>query len=163
MGMLISACRPDKNKFPAEPFLQLNGAYIFNNGADKDSFILLEMYYRDGDGDIGLDPGDTTPPFNPSGSEFYNLKVWMLEKKNGKWIKPINPLSNPPDTLNFHERIPRITPTGRVKWIEGNISLNVLAEPYGLKPDTVMIQAVLTDRSLKKSATVTSQVLVLKH
>lgn len=136
---------------------------MYNNGSGKDSFILLELYYRDGDGDVGLDPGDTMPPFNAAGDEFYNLKVWMLEKKNGKWVKPINPLSIPPDTLNFHERIQRITPTGRAKWIEGMISLNVLAEPYGLKPDTVMVQARLTDRSLKRSALVSSDIIVLRH
>lgn len=162
-GLMLFSCQPDKNKFSSVPFLQLKGAYVYNNGFDKDSFILLELYYHDGDGDIGLDPGDTASPFQYGGQEFYNLKIWMLEKKNGKWVKPFNPLSNPPDTLNFHQRIPRITPTGRAKWIEGNLSINILTEPYGLKPDTVKLQVVLTDRKRQKSELLETEELILKH
>lgn len=160
---VLFACRPDKNKFSEVPFLQIKGAYVYNNGFDKDSFIELVMHYRDGDGDIGLDPGDTVPPFHYGGSAFYNLKIWMLQKVNGKWIKPINPLSNPPDTLNFHERIPRITPTGRAKWIEGDLSVKIPAEPFGLKPDTIKLQVLLMDRKLQNSGLLESEELVLKH
>lgn len=157
------ACRPDKNKFPERPFLQLKGAYIFNNGNGKDSFIELEMYYHDGDGDIGLSQQDTFPPFNFGSPEFYNLKIWMYEKKNGKWLKPLNPLTLPPDTLNFHERLPVITPSGSSKWIEGNLNITIPAEPFSLKPDTVFFEVQLIDRSLKKSDLVRSEVLILKH
>jgi hypothetical protein len=87
----------------------------------------------------------------------------MLQKVNGKWIKPINPLSSPPDTLNFHERIPRITPTGRAKWIEGDLIVNIPAEPYGLKPDTIKLQVMLMDRKLRSSGLLESEELVLKH
>lgn len=157
------SCRPDKNKFSSTPFLQLNGVYVFNNGNGKDSFIEIEMFYRDGDGDIGLSPSDTFAPFNEGGTEFYNLKIWMYEKKNGKWLKPLNPLTIPPDTLNFHERLPVITPSGRSKWIEGNLSVTVPAEPYSLKPDTVFFEIQLTDRSLRKSEVCRSEVLILRH
>ena len=164
MAMFIfGSCGTDKNKYPPEPFLQINGAYVYNNGNGKDSFIELDMYYRDGDGDIGLNDGDTLPPFNFGGTDFHNLKIWMYEKKNGKWVKPFNALANPPDTVNFHERIPRITPTGRVKWIEGKLTAYIPAEPFGLKPDTVKLQVRLTDRSLRRSAWVESEVLILKH
>ena len=121
------------------------------------------MHYRDGDGDIGLDPGDTAPPFHYGGSAFYNLKIWMLQKVNGKWIKPMNSLINPPDTLNFHERIHRITPTGRAKWIEGDLSVKIPAEPFGLKPDTIKLQVLLMDRKLQNSGLLESEELVLKH
>lgn len=161
--VVLFACRPDKNKFSEVPFLQIKGAYIYNNGFDKDSFIELSMHYRDGDGDIGLDPGDTSPPFNPGGVAFYNLKIWMWQKVNGKWIKPINLLINPPDTLNFHERIPRITPTGRAKWIEGDLSVKIPAEPYGLKPDTIKLQVMLIDRKLQNSGWLETEELFLKH
>jgi hypothetical protein len=161
--VVLFACRPDKNKFSEVPFLQIKGAYIYNNGFDKDSFIELVMHYRDGDGDIGLDPGDTAPPFNNGGWAFYNLKIWMWEKVNGQWIKPINLLANPPDTLNFHERIPRITPTGRAKWIEGDLSVKIPAEPYGLKPETVKLQVMLMDRKLQSSGWLESEELLLKH
>jgi hypothetical protein len=161
--LFIAACSTDKNKYPPEPFLQINGAYVYNNGNGKDSFIELDMFYRDGDGDIGLDVRDTIPPFQMGSPDFYNLLIWMYEKKNGKWVKPFNALANPPDTVNFHERIPRITPTGRVKWIEGKLTVYIPAEPFGLKPDTVKLKARLTDRALRRSAWVESDILILKH
>ncbi len=145
------------------PFLQIKGAYVYNNGFDRDSFIQLELHYRDGDGDIGLDPGDTAPPFNAGSYAFYNLKIWMWQKVNGQWIKPINMLANPPDTLNFHERIPRITPTGRAKWIEGDLTVNIPAQPYGLKPDSVKLQVMLMDRKLQSSGWLETEELFLKQ
>ncbi|MBL7811676.1 MAG: hypothetical protein JNL57_05590 [Bacteroidetes bacterium] len=161
--LLLCGCRPDKNKFPDEPYLRLLQANVFNNGVDKDSFILLNLYYHDGDGDLGLNPGDTSPPFNATGTEFFNLHVWMYERKNGQWVKPVNLLSPTKDTLNFHERIPRITPTGRSKWVEGNLDLRIPAEPVGLKPDTVKITVQLTDRARRKSAVAETEAIVLKH
>ena len=163
LSAVLFACRPDKNKFSEVPFLQIKGAYVYNNGFDRDSFIQLELHYRDGDGDIGLDPGDTAPPFNAGSYAFYNLKIWMWQKVNGQWIKPINMLANPPDTLNFHERIPRITPTGRAKWIEGDLTVNIPAQPYGLKPDSVRLQVMLMDRKLHNSGWLESEELLLKQ
>ncbi|MFY7946270.1 MAG: hypothetical protein ACOVQJ_04655 [Bacteroidia bacterium] len=157
------SCKADKNKFSPEPFLELKGAYVFNNGLDKDSFVLVELNYRDGDGDVGLNPGDTLPPFGFGQPYYYNLLVWMYEKKNGEWIKPLNPLSPDKDTLNFHERIQNITPSGSVKWIQGNLDLRIPAEPYSLKPDTIRLEIQLLDRSLKRSNIIRTNEIFLKH
>lgn len=163
LPLLLLSCKSDKNKFSEVPFLQIDGTYVYNNGVDKDSFVLAQLYYHDGDGDVGLNAGDTFSPFGANDAEFYNLKIWMLEKKNGVWIKPVNPLSPTKDTLNFHERLPVLTPSGRVKWIEGHLDVRIPAEPFSLKPDTIKLQFQLTDRSLKRSKLVESEVLVLKH
>lgn len=156
-------CRSDKNKFSPEPFLELKGAYVYNNGNGQDSFILLSLYYHDGDGDIGLEPGDTLDPFGPDDDYFYNLHVWMLEKKGGIWIRPVNPLSPDNDTLNFHERLKSLTPTGKSKWIEGTLDIRIPAEPYSLKPDTIKLQVQLFDRALRKSALCETEVIILQH
>lgn len=136
---------------------------MFNNGEGKDSFVLLSMHYRDGDGDLGLGDGDTMSPFGFKDAYFNNLFIWIYFKKNGVWYKPINPLSPTLDTMNFHERLQNITPTGRNKWIEGDLDLRVPAEPYSLKPDTIRFELQLVDRSLKKSDRLRSEEIFLKH
>ncbi len=78
-------------------------------------------------------------------------------------LKPLNPLSPDKDTLNFHERLPSLTPTGRAKWIEGNLDLRIPAEPYSLKPDTVKLVLQMFDRSLNKSNTIETEPIILKH
>jgi hypothetical protein len=50
-----------------------------------------------------------------------------------------------------------------VKWIEGKLTVYIPAEPFGLKPDTVKLKARLTDRALRRSAWVESDILILKH
>lgn len=161
MGFAMS-CKTDKNKFSNTPFLTLNWFTKYNNGFGLDSFILVNMHYTDGDGDIGLEPADTLGDFANGKPFFYNLKVWMLEKKNGKWQKLQNPFS-PGDSLNFHERIPSITPKGRYKWIEGDLELKIPAKPLGLKPDTVKVQAQIIDRAKQQSQWIETEEFILKH
>ena len=163
LSLVWASCKTDKNKFSETPFLELKGAYVNNNGVDKDSFILLSLYYRDGDGDVGLAEGDTFSPFGFGDPYFYNLHIWMYEKKNGQWRKPLNPLSPDNDTLNFHERLMSLTPTGKNKWIEGFLDVRVPAEPYSLKPDTIKFEIQLFDRSLKRSAMLQSDEIILDH
>ena len=143
--------------------MEIKGAYVYNNGSGKDSFILLELFYRDGDGDIGLGESDTFAPYGQNDAYFYNLLVWMYEKRNGVWVKPLNPLSPDNDTLNFHERLPNLTPSGRTKWIEGTLNVRIPAEPYSLTPDTIKIQVQLIDRSLQRSQSVETEEIILKH
>lgn len=159
----VYSCKGDKNKYSPVPFLELKGAYVFNNGNGNDSFILIQLFYRDGDGDIGLNPGDTAYPFGPSDPYFYNLQVWMWQKSNGVWFKPVNPLSPTKDTVNFHERIKSITPTGRVKWIQGNLNLRIPAAPFSLKPDTIKIEMRIFDRKLNSSSKVLTDQIILQH
>lgn len=135
---------------------------MVNNGYNKDSFIAMNFSFTDGDGDIGLSEEDTAYPFAYGQPYFYNLKVWMLEKKNGVWRKLQDPL-NPGDSLNFHERLLPITPTGRYKWVEGQLTLRVPAEYYTLKPDTVKIQVELIDRALHSSGVQETETWVLQH
>lgn len=120
------------------------------------------MAYKDGDGDIGLEDKDSFPPFNYGGKYFYNLIIDYFVMKNGVWIKPPNPLSAA-DTIFFSERIPNITPTGKQKWIEGNLRVRIPANPFDLKPDTIRFGLQLIDRSLKKSDQIFSKSITLIH
>lgn len=160
--LLLSQCQKSKNNYSPTPYLKISDLSITQNDSGKDSFIMVKMVYRDGDGDIGLEDNDTLAPFNYGSRFFYNLLVDYYVMKNGVWIKPLNPLA-PTDTIVFHERLPSITPGGKQKWIEGNLDLRLPANPFSLKPDTVRFEIQLVDRSLKKSEILRTETLTLKH
>lgn len=160
--MGLGACSRDKNRFSSQPFLQLNWTTVLGNSRGTDSFIVANLYFTDGDGDLGLKDTDTTGVFGYGQPYFSNLKVWMWQKKNGTWAKLMDPF-NLGDTLDLSERLPYMTPKGRNKWVEGSLDLKIPAEPYTLKPDTVKLELQLIDRSLKHSNRVFSDVMVLKH
>lgn len=162
MLLILCQCQKSKNSYSATPWLKISELSITQNDSGKDSFITIKMKYHDGDGDVGLGDNDTVTPFNYGSRYFYNLLVDYYIMKNGQWIKPLNPLA-PTDTIVFHERLPNITPTGRQKWIEGDLSLRLPANPFSLKPDTVRYELQLVDRSLKKSEILKTQTLTLKH
>lgn len=119
------------------------------------------IQYADGDGNIGLTDADTFPPFQFEGEYFNNLWVLVESKENGVWKTLINPLTL--DTLNFNERLPNITPTGKNKWVQGQINLMVPAAPFTLTPDSVRYRITLIDRTLNRSQEAISETVVLKH
>lgn len=158
----MAACRSDKNKFSEVPFIRLNYVSVYNNGFGKDSFILFNFHYQDGDGDIGLDPGDSAPPFGYGQPFFYNMPVTLLQYKNKSWKQVPNPF-NPVDSIHFNERIPVITPKGKYKWIEGDLELKIPAQPLGVLLDTIKLQVQLFDRARHKSNVLESETLILQH
>ncbi len=132
----LGACLKVKD-YPDVPQIKVLNAYIdpFDSTA-----AYVNFQFNDGDGDIGLEQGDTLPPYN-FGSEFYNnLYVEYLEKQNGVWVKTDDLLS----------RIPSITPKGKVKTLEGEIQLKTFVKVTSPN-DTFMYALTLIDRSLHKS------------
>lgn len=152
----------EESKFPYEPVIELKGTIVDGNFA-KDSVAILSIGYTDGDGDIGLKDADTFVPFNPGSEYFYNLLVWYYVKINGKWTKLKNPVSQDNDTINFHERLPVITPKGKNKWVSGEIHLKVPAYPFGLDYDTVQYSVQLIDRKLNKSNILITKSFVFRN
>ena len=58
MAVLMSACLKTE-EFPKEPHIDFK-SYTRSTDYDK-----LTISFTDGDGDIGLDQGDTLAPYNP--------------------------------------------------------------------------------------------------
>lgn len=128
--------------------LKLNG---------KDSAVNIEIDYTDGDGDIGLELGDTNPPFQFKGPYFYNLLITVYEVENGISKPLLIPSST--DTINFNDRITILTPSGKNKAIYGTIKLNLNAVPYfGLTPDSMFYKIQIIDRKLHKSNVISTPV-----
>lgn len=148
-GSLFSAClKPEE--FPAEPVIEYQA---FEQFGDSASFIIS---FTDGDGDIGLDPSDNDPPFDTASLYYHNLFLEMDTVRNGVW-------GNVGFAIPLHYRIPRITPTGQNKALEGEIAVALTPWPIvqTAQPpwDTVRFTARIYDRSLNESNSVTSEVI----
>jgi len=155
--LLLFSCKIDAPMFPNEPIVKLEKVEQYQRNG-KDSSVVITLSYSDGDGDIGLNPSDTFPPFNFGSPYFYNLIVKVYEVESGMQLPIIIPLTT--DTIFFNDRITNLTPTGKNKSITGNISINLNAIPYpGILPDTMIYKIKIIDRKLNVSNEVETQPL----
>ncbi len=149
IGMGVSGCLKTE-EFPVEPKVVFKSFEFFGDSAS------LIISFTDGDGDIGLDPSDTSSPFDTGSTYYFNLFLEHQEKIDGEWndVTFVEPM---------HYRIPRITPTGQNKALEGEIAVAV--DPFPLfitgNSDTVRYSVELVDRELHRSNKVlTNDILV---
>ncbi|MBK7946699.1 MAG: hypothetical protein IPJ85_15975 [Flavobacteriales bacterium] len=139
-----------------EPAIKFQSFTEFRDiGANQRDSASLVIYFTDGDGDIGLDDSDSSPPFNTGSDYYYNLFVEYEELQNDVWV----PVSL---ALPLRYRIPRITPTGQNKALEGEIAV---ALPWRIIPDsvtrTVRFNVRLVDRKLHESNRVYTDPIVV--
>ena len=116
---------------------------------------ILSFNFQDGDGDIGLRPSDTFPPFERSGNFYYNLVISYFEKQNGIWVEVD---LTPP----FSARIPMLNPSYPGKAIKGFISDTLAMDPAP-DFDTVKLELFIYDRALNQSNILSTPDIVLKR
>ena len=152
----LSSC-VKQEKYPDVPQITfLNFITAFDTGKYAVSGY-LRVSFTDGNGDIGLNDGDTLPPFDTSGQYFYNYVITFFAKQKGIFQK-ID--LHPP----FSARIPMLNPDYPGKAIKGIITdtINLGLIPHGLY-DTIRFEAFLYDRALNKSNVITTPEIVLKR
>jgi hypothetical protein len=139
-AFLIVGCLKTE-EFPPIPSIKLDSFETNSNGS-----ATLKLLFTDGDGDIGLNPGDTLAPFDINSEYYYNLFVRYYELKNGVWT--LIPINNPP--LSY--RTPVVTPTGQNKSLNGTLSvdLSLYFDPNSAF-DTIKLDVKLLDRALHES------------
>jgi hypothetical protein len=150
----FSGCMKQEN-FPDTPQIEfLNYTNEFDTGHIATRGI-LNISFHDGNGDIGLNTGDTFPPFQKNGPYYYNYVILYFEKQNGVF-KQID--LDPP----FSSRIPVLAPLDPGKAIKGFI-----ADTLGLNPhpffDTIQIKAFIYDRGLHKSNVISTPEIILRR
>lgn len=145
-------CAPPISELPDKPEIELLSYEVLYNKNGADSVVLIDLFYQDGDGDIGLTRADSLPPFNFGSPTYHNLPVRWFEPNGSEWKEIINPNSGKP-IRNYHERVPPLH-EGKPKAISGKIHFEVLSDPEFLSVDTVMLEILLRDRSLNQSNTV---------
>lgn len=148
-GVLATGCLKTE-EFPAMPAITFKSFEFFGDSAS------LVVNFTDGDGDVGLDASDNAPPYDTSSTYYYNFFLHYSEKVNNVW-----------NDVEFEEpifyRIPRITPTGQNKTLEGEIAVAI--DPFPLfitgASDTVRYSIEMVDRALNRSNKVfTSDIIV---
>ena len=166
-SLFLVACK-ENEIYPIVPSIVFKDAYVLFDQNNMDSLIVLVFSYKDGDGDIGLDGGDTLPPYNPDTlgynhsilNRFYN-NVWIdyYEKRNSIYTKPLIPSTS--DTVYKDVRVGNLTPQGSHKAIRGDIQVQFFPSSYPLRADTIKLKARLIDRALHISNEVESPDLYL--
>ncbi|HRH38338.1 MAG TPA: hypothetical protein PK760_08340 [Flavobacteriales bacterium] len=134
--------------FPPEPAIKFKSFSQFSDSAS------LTISFVDGDGDIGLNDGDTLAPFNVDPYK-YNLYLDYDTMANNVWHRVTFATA-------LQYRIPRITPTGQNKTLDGEVAV-ALPWPFfldGLR-DTARFTVRLYDRALHVSNSVVSETIYI--
>ncbi|HQW05943.1 MAG: hypothetical protein IPH05_02800 [Flavobacteriales bacterium] len=149
LAVLASGCLKTE-EFPSEPVITFKSFEFFGDSAS------LIISFTDGDGDVGLDASDASAPFDTSSIYYFNLFVEESERIDGEWNEVT--FEDP-----IYYRIPRITPTGQNKSLEGEIAVAI--DPFPLfitgSADTVRFSVRMVDRALNVSNTVFSDDIVV--
>ena len=149
IGIGASGCLKTE-EFPVEPKIAMKSFEFFGDSAS------LTITFTDGDGDIGLDASDTNSPFDTASFYYFNLFLRESERINGVWQNVVFE-----DSIFY--RIPRITPTGQNKALEGEIAVAI--DPFPLfisgNSDTIRFSVEMVDRALNLSNRVTTEDIIV--
>jgi hypothetical protein len=144
-----------KESFPDTPEIELASfVNVYDTGAYAAKGILT-INFKDGDGDIGLNPGDTLPPYDKEGNFYYNFVIDYFEKQYGQFVK----LDLEPP---FSARIPVLIPYNPGKAIKGFISDTLTMNRHPVF-DTIKLEVYIYDRALHKSNVVSTSEIILKR
>lgn len=160
---ILSGCKPENLGYSNIPEIELAGIEVIQNSLGKDSVIKVSINYQDGDGDIGLTLTDTAAPFNFGSAYYHNLPVtFLVQNSINEYEELKNPATSEPYG-NQHERVPNLTPSSKYKTISGTMDVYLTANPARVKPDHVILELKLIDRSLNISNTLTTPIIELNH
>ncbi len=140
-----------KKELPDEPIISSQTFEITGDSA------ILKLNFSDGDGNFGLEDGDTSGLFAPCLRRKFNLYAEYYEMQNGNWTHiVIDPCDQVPDgDVPFYNRVPWVKPTGQNQAQEGEIKV-VLQDWYlPSEFDTIKFEVKIVDRDMHESNTVT--------
>jgi hypothetical protein len=155
-ALVFLSCTKEE-QFPIVPEIKYESFIrLFNPNSGLFERGVLTISFTDGDGDIGLRPSDTVPPYD------YNLFIDYFEIQNGDTVKVaiIDPISL--DTITFNQRIPILTPGGSNKSIKGEIEDTLFIYNYSSPFDTIMFELYIVDRALHQSNVIQTPLILRK-
>ena len=150
VAFLCTACKKP-NSFPDEPAIEYQSYSRMPAASGKDSIVILKFAFTDGDGDIGLSQQDTVAPYNSGNRYYYNILIEYYEKVAGGTFKKVPFPNSVTDTINFHQRLPVITPEGKNKAIKGTVEVKVITSVWIQVPEKIKFRIKLVDRKLNES------------
>jgi hypothetical protein len=168
LGLSATACfsPPSYSDTPSIAFESIRNVPI---SAGNDS-VYINISFQDGTGDIGLNPNETSAPYqatNADGSSnpfFYNYFLNMYKRVNGRFVRVT--FNSPDFTLN--SRIPPLNPS-RNSAIEGTLTyglqffyiFNTAFTPSISRNDTVKFEVQIADRALNRSNIIETQEIIV--
>jgi hypothetical protein len=166
--LLLAACKGGEI-YPIIPSIEFENSYIEKDSLGKTKYVGLIFKFRDGDGDMGLAPGDTFAPYNfvkdnlnPSKNinpYYENLYIEYLEKNGGEYKHVVTPFTT--DTLRKTFRVMVLTPEGKYKAIRGTIDVKFEPSIFPNRADTIKLKFRLFDRALHESNIAESRDIVI--
>jgi len=143
-----------KESFPNIPQIAFAGYYNMFDSTKIAKRGVLTISFQDGDGDIGLNPWDLSPPYDTGSIYYYNYFIDVYSKRNGVFVK---------DSLNIplRYRIPDLTPDDPNKAIKGIIVDTIPLNPAPVY-DTIQFSMFIYDRALNKSNVVFTPEIVVR-
>ncbi len=151
--------------YPPEPSIEFKSIsqQLTKDTSNNDVVrILVALDFKDGDGDLGLNPEEILlPPYNdpsdPKKANNYFITPYM--KINGQFVP------YPELTLSNGYRYPRLEPTNQAQSLEGTLrytfdifpALIPFKFPDYKSGDSVKFDIYITDRKFNKSNTITTE------
>jgi hypothetical protein len=171
------SCRKPKT-YPEEPIINFKDFSTIKNSQGLDASGKISISFTDGDGDIGLNDGDTLAPYDSCSIYQFNYYIKIFEKKNGVFkqfifIKNFNPcvfqdlyhICSPDFSTmldsTYNARLKNITPETKSKALSGDIDLDLPFLIPCVTHDTVKFTIYIYDRALHKSNEVESPEYVI--
>lgn len=153
-ALVPTACMKQEN-YPDTPEIAFEQFLLgFDTGRIAKTGILT-ISFKDGNGDIGLYPRDTTFPYQRGGDYYYNYVIQYYEKQLGKFV--LVPLDPP-----YSARIPYLVPGNPGKPIKGVIVDTLTLNPFPVY-DTVKFVFFIYDRALNKSNIDSTPPIILRR
>jgi hypothetical protein len=121
----------------------------------SDSLGYVRFEFTDGDGDLGLNQGDTFGDFAPDQQYYYNLFIRYFQKQNGSFEEII-----PPGSPNV--RFKNLTPSGADKTLQGEMAVGVYNSGVQAN-DTIRFEMYIVDRALNHSDTLVTPEIVIPN
>ncbi len=143
-----------KENYGSTPIIEFQSFTIIGDSAR------LNISFKDGEGDIGLNPDQTAAPYDINSKYHYNLYLEYYEKKdNGGWQPGLDLSGNP---IVFRNRLRPIY-DGKPKSIKGTIEYTI--EPifynqFSTESDTIKYRIQLIDRALNESEWIETETII---
>jgi len=153
--MMVSLSCNKEEDFPEVPYIEYRDFSTIRNSNDIDEKGTLKIYFTDGDGDMGLDNGDTLPPYDRNSIYYYNFFITYYEKQHGQFVA-VEP------SVTFNSRIPVLKSSSSNGAIKGEIEIEmIINNPFSVY-DTIKFDAYIVDRALQASNIISTPEIILK-
>lgn len=168
LAVLFASCGKPV-EYPIEPHIAYVGfTYLFNADSTFSGEGILAFSYTDGDGDLGLDDGDTLSPFGPNDPHYYNMVIDYLKCVNGEFAKmPLLSHHVPTsetdsvqfDTVSFNARFHRLRDNDDPKAISGTMEYTMPVQNPLSPDDTIKFEIRILDRALHESNVIQTEAI----